>query len=81
MTLELFKQCISLIVLTRSRMAIETEYSLCILLESAVQMLEFSTDLTQFLDQVLLASTIAFFLLHARLMQLIFAAAFLLHTR
>ena len=52
LTLELFKQCVSLIVLTRSRMAVETEYSLCVLLESAVQMVEFTTDLPRFLEHV-----------------------------
>lgn len=51
LTLELFKQCISLIVMTRSRMPIETEYSLCVLLESAVQMLEFTTDINRLLEQ------------------------------
>jgi hypothetical protein len=52
MTLELFKQCVSLIVATRSQMAIETEYSLCVLLEGAVQVLEFTTDTNRLLDQV-----------------------------
>ena len=33
-------------------MPVETEYSLCVLLESAVQMMEFTTDVKQFLQQV-----------------------------
>lgn len=52
LTLELFKQCVSLIVMTRSKMPVETEYSLCVLLESAVQMLEFTTDINRILLQV-----------------------------
>ena len=52
LTLELFKQAVSLIVMTRSRMPLETDYSLCVLLESAVQLLDFTTDTARFLEQV-----------------------------
>ena len=52
MTLELFKQCISLITMTRSRMDVDTEFSLCVLLDSAVCISDLTIDASEFLKQV-----------------------------
>eukprot|EP00960_Hanusia_phi_P068626 766894-Hanusia_phi.AAC.10 len=52
LTLELFKQAVSLVVLTQARMSRSNEFCLCVLLEGAVLCSEFTSDISQFLEQV-----------------------------
>ncbi|KAJ1492053.1 hypothetical protein T484DRAFT_1881648, partial [Baffinella frigidus] len=51
LTLELFKQCVSLITSTRSRMDVDTEFSLCVLFDSAVCVSDLTMDAGEFLKQ------------------------------
>ncbi len=50
--LELFKQCVSLLVFTKTHMAPHAEYALCVLLEGAVLLSDFTLDTNELLKQV-----------------------------
>lgn len=50
--LEVFKQCVNTIILTKGHMLSQAEYALCVLLEGAVLLSDFTLDTNELLKQV-----------------------------